>query len=91
MRFATAAHDFGTAHAQGIMGLVNNAAFADGLVERRPAAAAFKLGITYKKGITTNSTIVGAFVFQGFKRRAPGPLRAFLPGHLEQAKPCRQR
>ena len=82
VRLAAAALYFGTAHAQRIVGGVNNTAFGDGLVKRRPAAAAFKLGIAFKKRVATGKAIISTYLFKPFKLRGPGAFGSFLPGNI---------
>lgn len=82
VRFATTALYLGACHAMGVIGSINNAAFADGFVEAGPSATAFKFGIAFKKGIATNGTIVGANFTELFKLARPGPFGTLLPGYI---------
>ena len=79
VRFATTALYLGTAHAQRIIGCVNNAALADRFVKTWPAATAFKFGIAFKQRIATSRAIVSAFIKKVFILACPWPLRSFLP------------
>ena len=63
--FTTAAHDFGAIHSMAVVGVIDYAAFADGLIKAGPATTTFKFGITDEEGIATGGTIIGSFVFQG--------------------------
>ena len=73
---ATTAFHFCSAHAEGVIGNIYNAAFADGLIETRPAASAFKFGITPEQGIATNGAIIGTLFIKLFEFAGPGPFRA---------------
>src|SRR6478672_10418261 len=82
MRVAAAAFHLRTLHAKGVVGFINNAAFGNRLVKRRPATAAFKLGVGYKQRVATYGAIIRAFFFECFVLTAPRPLGTFLPRNL---------
>src|SRR4051794_25762603 len=82
MRVAAATLYLRALHAKGVVGLVDNAAFGNRLVKRRPAAAAFKLRVRYKQRIAAHRTVVRTLFFEGFVLAAPRPLGTFLPRNL---------
>jgi hypothetical protein len=79
VRLATAALHFGALHSMGVIGRINNASLADGLVKAGPAAAAFEFGIAFKQGVAANSAVIGSNFLAIFKLAGPGPLGALLP------------
>ena len=82
MRLTTTAHNFCPMHAMRIIRYINNTSFADGLIETRPSATAFKFGIAFKQWITADGTIISSYFRKIFKLTAPRPFRSFLPGNL---------
>jgi hypothetical protein len=62
MGFASSAHDLRTFHAIGIVGCIDYARLADGLIKAGPAAAALEFGIALKKRIAADGTIVSAHI-----------------------------
>lgn len=82
MGFTAAAHDLGAVHAMGVIGGVDDAAFADGFVKARPAAAAFEFGIAAEQRVTAYGTIECSDVFGVLQRAAPGAFRPSAAGDL---------
>src|SRR4051812_16586146 len=82
MRFTASAHYFSSVHTISVIRSINDAAFADWLVETWPPATAFKFGIANKKGISTYRAIIGTCILAVYKRTAPWAFGALLPGNL---------
>jgi len=82
MRFASTALNFGACHPMCIIGQIKNGGFADGGIETRPSAAAFKFSIALKKCIAASSTIIGAFVCMFFPDTGIRPFCTFFTGYI---------
>src|SRR5690349_14224862 len=81
VRFTSSAHYFRPFHSVGVIGCINNAAFADWLVKAWPAATTVKFGIAQEERVTANSTIISTDLLKVFKFTGPGTFCTLQAGN----------